>query len=296
MQSLGGEELSRVRVAGYDGDALADHAMEVTDLAPALLGVAKSCRRANQLLNGPNSTLSVRMRSELQPGCFHADLELIVKAVHGAAPLIPSALRTATDVAHVMFGEGSVFDLVRRGFFKVKSETTVTATGDGAFVVTGQNNTVTINQNTYYVARDPGVRREAESAIDVLRRRGIDELAIGTEQRKSLITKTDAEALFEAPALTEEQVLETEREAILEVVTFATKREQKSRFSDGESEFWATIDDDSFWDDYHDRKRGIFDGDRFRVVLLTCQVIGSKLKTESVVTRVVNILPPAAAA
>jgi hypothetical protein len=296
METVGGEELSRVTVdAIYDGGALSDHAMEVMDLAPALLGVAKACRRANQLLNGQNSTLSVRMRSEVQPGCFHAELDLIVKAAHGVAPLIPSALRTATDVAHAMFGEGSAFDLIRRGVFKAKAETTITATGDGAVVASQNAGPVTINQNTFYVVRDPSVRRESERAMDVLRRQGIDELVIGTEQRKSLITKADAEALFDAPALPDEEVLESEREAILEVVTFGTKQDSKSRFSDGETEFWATIEDDGFWDDYHDRKRGIFDGDRFRVVLVTRQFLGAKLRTESVVMRV-RILPPAAAA
>ncbi len=116
MGVFGGEELSRVRIAAvYDGDALTDHAMEVTDLAPALLAVAQACRRANRLLNGDGVALSVRMRSEIQPGCFHADLDLIVQTVGGIAPLIPGALQTAKDVADVMFGENSVFDLVRRG-------------------------------------------------------------------------------------------------------------------------------------------------------------------------------------
>jgi hypothetical protein len=294
MEAIGEEGLSRVTVeAVYDGDGLRDHAMEVTDLAPALLGVAKACQRANQILNGGNSTLSVRMRSEVEAACFHAELDLIVRAAHGVAPLIPSALRTATDVAHAMFGEGSAFDLIRRGFFKAKAETTITATGDGAIVASGNSGPTNITQNQYFVVRDPGVRREAERAMDVLRRRGIDQLSIGTEQQKSLVTKADAEQLFESPALPDEQVLESEREAILEVVTFGTKQDSKSRFSDGEAEFWATIDDDAFWDDYHDRKRGIFDGDRFRVVLITRQYIGAKLRTESIVTRV-QILPPAA--
>ncbi len=133
----------------------------------------------------------------------------------------------------------------------MKAETTITATGEGAFNVTGQNNPVTINRNTYYVVKDPGVRRDAEKAIDVLRRPGIDALAIGTEQRKSLISKKDADALLDTPVLPEEQMLEQERDAILEVVTFATKEDQKSKFSDGESEFWATIVDESFWADYH---------------------------------------------
>ena len=59
----------------YDGDALTEGAMDVRDLAPALIALGQSFERANALLNGDKASVSLRIRAT-QPGSFEIVLIL----------------------------------------------------------------------------------------------------------------------------------------------------------------------------------------------------------------------------
>ncbi len=45
----------------YEGSSLDNHAMEVRDLAPALLALGQSVDRANTLLNGERASVSLQI-------------------------------------------------------------------------------------------------------------------------------------------------------------------------------------------------------------------------------------------
>jgi len=52
----------------FDGDALAEHKMDVQDLAPSLLGLGDTIRKANTKLNGDKATVNVYVTSGLSTG------------------------------------------------------------------------------------------------------------------------------------------------------------------------------------------------------------------------------------
>jgi hypothetical protein len=61
----------------YDGEALRDHAMDVDELAPALLAVGNLCHEANRILNEGRAEVAVRVRADFERKCFDIHFELI---------------------------------------------------------------------------------------------------------------------------------------------------------------------------------------------------------------------------
>lgn len=60
----------------YDGPALRDHAMDVRDLAPAMMGLGQLFDAANTALNGDGTRVRVQVKAT-EPGCFQINFEVI---------------------------------------------------------------------------------------------------------------------------------------------------------------------------------------------------------------------------
>ncbi|WP_061165200.1 hypothetical protein [Caballeronia temeraria] len=58
----------------YDGPALAEHRMDVRDLAPALVAIADLFTAANKELNGDSADVRVEVKGSFKAGSFELDL------------------------------------------------------------------------------------------------------------------------------------------------------------------------------------------------------------------------------
>src|SRR5439155_22077139 len=57
----------------YEGPALVDHTIDVTDLAPALLGLSELIDEANHVINSDRTSISLRSKAT-EPGCFQVEI------------------------------------------------------------------------------------------------------------------------------------------------------------------------------------------------------------------------------
>lgn len=278
----------------YDGAALEGGLMEVSDLAPALIGIAEACQRANELLNGVSATLSVQVRADMRRGSFHVELQL---AVLTFAALLPGSIASAADIAEKLFtGAKSVFHLLEL-FEGKKPEIVNEAHGKITFIVPGNNNKITVNSDTYNLSQDSGILRGLGKGVRPVYKPGIDKVEIGDKNAFATATKKELPYFSEPTGIIEDsnpaQIAETERVTVLAVLSFATQENQKSRFTDGATQLWAVIEDPDFWRRYHNREYGYRDGDRFQVLLALRQDIGSTvLKGEYVIRKVLKVIEP----
>ncbi len=72
----------------YDGPALANHSIDVDDLAPALLALGDLCKLTNKKFNGDRTSVKVVVNADLEQNCFELYLELLQTLTEQAKSII----------------------------------------------------------------------------------------------------------------------------------------------------------------------------------------------------------------
>lgn len=167
----------------YDGPALADHQMDVQDLAPALLALADIVQIANRRFNGDAANMRILVKADVEQRCFQVDIHLVQSLVEQAKTFFGrDDVATAKEIAEwvgIVGGSGfGLFQLLgfvhRRG---AQSGTTFTnAAGGTVIVVNGEGNSVTVPAPVAELAMDPVVVSKAKGVVRPLERPGYETL------------------------------------------------------------------------------------------------------------------------
>lgn len=83
----------------YDGPALSGHQMDITDLAPALLGLSELCKLANRQLNGDKAAMQVFIGADQEQKCFQFNLGVVQTLwQHAQSVLENHDIKTAKEI------------------------------------------------------------------------------------------------------------------------------------------------------------------------------------------------------
>ena len=296
----------KVRIA-YDGNALSDGTMDVKDLAPALMAYANFIIRANQVI-GNEVPINVKLRADdVQKGSFDLVLEVVQSLLGQAKSLFKVAENTGLKDLSDLIGIGetiggtmtSIFGfllLVKKhgGILKQKPiEIGVQITFKDCVI---QN----VTNNVYNVYKDYESRKNLEGVVEPLKRDGISSFQYRDAEKPSskeallVINKDDIQA-FASPEKAEgEQIVnEISGRMVFHIVGIVFDENQKWRFSDGESTFWAKIADNDFWSYVEDGTYAFAKGDQLEVEYTIRQTVqaGGKSNVERVITKVVRKIP-----
>lgn len=127
-------------VIRYDGPALADHEMDVQELAPALLALASLIQAANHKFNGDRSAIKVVVNADIEQKCFQIKIKLIQDFLEKAKSFLDGDMATLKDICEwVGIVGGTSFSLFRLliALGKKKEDSTTfnaTSQGDGAIL------------------------------------------------------------------------------------------------------------------------------------------------------------------
>lgn len=187
-----GVDVSKVTFEiAYDGPALADHSMDVRDLAPAMLGLGELIKQINQHANGEKSRVKLRVSGDFEHKCFNITFEVIQSIFEQIKMLVgDDDIKSAKELLEWIgiVGGASVVPLLtflrlRRGRAVQNIEELRDEDSRGSVRVQfhGDGNTVVVNQHVYNISHDPHVKKAAEDLIAPLEQPGIESVDFKSE-------------------------------------------------------------------------------------------------------------------
>lgn len=242
----------------YDGPILADHRMDVADLAPALLGLSELCKIANRKFNGDKASVKVLIGADVDHRCFQVDLQVMqtiwdtTKSILGNDNISSAKvlLEWLGLVGIVPLGGGLLQVLKLLKGQKITSATTmVSKEGRDEVVITinGDNNNVLIvPPQTIALLRDSDVITNAKKVVQPVTQAGYDSVEFESGGRTlEKIYKDDALAIARIdPKNIESTEIDEPQRIIAWVTVYSPVYDSKAknwRFKFGESHPYMDI-------------------------------------------------------
>ncbi len=245
----------------FSGLAVENGEIDVNELAPALLAFGDLIQISNRAINGDTSKMTVKVKATShgsfeilltvsQDTNFLAQVQEFLEFAKNNKEGIESAsnlvnLLFQTVAGGVAFG-GGLFALLK--FLKGKKPDKIEHHDDKTVQLHFGDNVFITNNYVYELAKNPQVREATEKAMKPLKSDGIDSLSIKlNENTEPLnIAKQDA-SYFIVPNNDEDEIVIDEmRKMTLSIISLTFKEENKWRFSNGEANFTAPIEDIEF--------------------------------------------------
>lgn len=276
----------------YDGPALANHEMDVKDLAPALLALGELLEEANNAFNDGHAKIALQVKASFKTGCFGIELEVIQSLIQQAQMFFNSdGVVTAKELLEwlgLLAGGTTAIAVPVKGLISLikrirgRQIRKVVLLDDGRTRIVLDDESFEVERQVIELYQRLRLRKSLESVLQPLEREGIEEFAVVDQEQKRLTTVTKSERrYFVAPAAEQELLEENEVVMSLQLLNVAFKDDNKWRFSDGTSAFYATLQDAAFLNAVNKGEENFASGDILKARLLRRQwLAGDNMKTE----------------
>ena len=288
------ESMSRSLTVSYHGVAVEKGLMDVRDLAPALLSIGRLFEASNDVLNGEDAKVAVKVRASFKPGSFEIDLKLVqdflsqIQSVFGGG----ESIKTITVIIAALLGREGLVGLLR--WLKGRQPENVTQVQDGNVQLTvgGETEQVTVNSNVYNLYLNEEVRNEVGRVAAPLTETDIDSIEFRdpreTEPLETL-RKEEADSFLSTQQLTalDETRLEGSYIHIFGIRSLSFLKGNKWRLTDGEKVYNVSIEDEEFLGRVETNEIRFSKDDLVKVQMRSVQTVSptGKLTTKHVVER-----------
>lgn len=278
----------------YDGPALVGSTIDVRELAPALLALGEVIEQANASLNTSNTRIALRVSASFKSGCFGIDFSVVQGLLDQALALFnQTPVASAKELTELLGfvatpGVGLIWVIKWLRNRPIK-EVVVLENGRVRIVVDGDS--LETERATIELLRNFRLRQALQQAVmDPLTRDGFDSVAVTDNPEAGFVTINRNERhYFAAPAAEEEQLEDRIETANLQLVNVSFREENKWRFSDGASVFYAAMMDDAYLNKVQTGEETFAAGDILIVKLRKRQWLsGETMKSEYEIVEVVD--------
>lgn len=236
----------------YDGESLINHAMDVKDLAPALLSLGDLFDTANYILNGERVKIKIEVKA-LEAGSFGIDFNLLQsKMSQFSSFLTGDSLASILNLKEIIFGGTVVGVYTVKGLFSLirilsgKQPDKVKDLNNGYLELTVSNEVFIIPSRLLVVFKEESVRKSVEETLKPLAKNGIDTFAVySNENLLETVNKTELN-LFKSPEIQDELILEYEHQAAYSIISLAFKEDNKWKLHDGSATISVRVMDEKF--------------------------------------------------
>lgn len=270
----------------YDGEALANHEMDVALLAPALMAMSNLVKEVSKIHSHGEYTATLNVKGNIKSGSI--EIELVTQAVSLLQQFkdllnndIVTALLNFGGITGIIAG---VYQLIVN--YKGKSPDKVEKDGENVIMYFGDRKEIT-NTTVYQIYNNYNIRNDIYNTVKPLEDNGIDQFSI-IQNNERLVTITDEELVYFEPNTVSTPLNENTQETILIIESLTFKEGNKWSFFDGNSTIKASILDEDFLAEIDKGKR-FAKGDWLKVLLRKTQIEeNGRLKTIYEVIKVIK--------
>jgi len=191
----------------YDGPILADHKMDVEDIAPAMLALAELCKRANAIANGDRASVKLLIDLDTEQHCAQFGVQIIQTFLDQAKSFFDDQhVKTASDIMAFIGLTGTTGGIVIGGpvigLFKLlkwlkgrqpDSATMTVKDGRNVMQISVGGDMVLVHPVAAQMLYDPIAMKSAKDVLRPTRKEGYEKVEFEHQNEVSeTLTKQDA--------------------------------------------------------------------------------------------------------
>ena len=239
----------------YDGPALASHQMDVRELAPALIALSELLEAANQAAYPDAHEVRVNVQGNFKRGSFGVDLIAVQSVAQQVIDMLAGDKATATaNLLGILTGlgligsGGGLVALIQ--WLRGRKPSTVRTVGDKVvfeLIDNAQKETFEVGLVAGRLYQTRVVRQKLAKVVKPLEQDGVDVFATACDGQTQTVIHKEQRPWFDMAANEADVVSNTLRQRVLlQIESAVFKEDNKWRFHDGTTAFFAELADEDF--------------------------------------------------